>query len=80
MTCLISMTVRVHPFSPTKRLVSQVCLAAAFRALVEENVKSNVEKIASSAVIRRVCVFFSSTIDSLNIGLDLQEPDNATRH
>lgn len=47
------MTVRFNSefsFSRPNRSV----LAAAFRALVEENVKSNVQKIANSAVVREV--------------------------
>ena len=58
-------------------------LPAAFRALVEENVKLNVEKIANSAVIRSVSLaFLSGRVHSLNIGLtliELQEPDNELR-
>jgi len=50
------MTVRRHAISlqiyvPTKTISRET---AAFRALVEENVKSNVQKIANSAVIRDV--------------------------
>ena len=49
------MTVSVTLLIDNQSLTSLV----AFRTLVEENVKSNVEKIANSQVIRDVCRIFS---------------------
>jgi len=47
-------------------LYLNVIVPAAFRALVEENVKANVQKIANSSVIRDV----RSRITSLSLFMD----------